>query len=205
MHSPRLIFPILLSVLPLSAQASVFRTDANHTVLGFKASTLLFDVQGRFDRFNVAVSGDPATLAGASVRIDVDARSVDTANKARDQHLRSEDFFDAAKFPHITFVSNQVRRDGDRVIVTGTLTLRGVSKELEIPFVAAEGRNGADVPTWSYRATVPLDRLAFGLGAESVAAKISLKKEVELDLLLVGSFEEPATPGAPARSKKHSH
>jgi polyisoprenoid-binding protein YceI len=130
---------------------------------------------------------------------------VDTANKARDQHLRSEDFFDAAKFPHITFVSNQVRRDGDRVIVTGTLTLRGVSKELEIPFVAAEGRNGADVPTWSYRATVPLDRLAFGLGAESVAAKISLKKEVELDLLLVGSFEEPATPGAPARSKKHSH
>jgi polyisoprenoid-binding protein YceI len=189
---------------PIAAQAKVFRTDTNHTVLGFKASTLLFDVPGRFDRFNVAVSGDPATLAGASVRIEVDARSVDTANKARDQQLRSDDFFDVSKFPRITFISNQVRWEGDRVVVTGTLTLHGVSKELDIPFTAVEGRNGADVPTWSYRATVPLDRLAFGLGADSLAAKISLKKEVELELLLVGFFEEPAAPHGSARTKAHA-
>jgi hypothetical protein len=59
--------------------------------------------------------------------------------------------------------------------------------------------NGADVRTWSYRATLPLDRLEFGVGAESVAAKISLKKQVELDLLLVGFFEEPRAAAGPAR------
>jgi hypothetical protein len=55
------------------------------------------------------------------------------------------------------------------------------------------------VRTWSYRATLPLDRLEFGVGAESVAAKISLKKQVELDLLLVGFFEEPQAAAGPAR------
>ena len=77
------------------------------------------------------------------------------------------------------------------MIVKGSLSLHGVSRDLELPFLAAEGLNGAGVKTWSYRTTLPLDRLDFGVGAESVAAKISLKRQVELDLLLVGFFESP--------------
>jgi hypothetical protein len=61
--------------------------------------------------------------------------------------------------------------------------------------------NGAGTHTWSYRATLPLDRLDFGVGAESVAAKISLKRLVELDLLLVGFFEEPPAPAKPMTKK----
>jgi hypothetical protein len=76
--------------------------------------------------------------------------------------------------------------------------MHGISKELDLAFVAAEGMNGAGTRTWSYRTTLPLDRLDFGVGAESVAAKISLKRQVELDLLLVGFFEEPPAPAKPA-------
>ena len=194
---------VLLAMPALSAQTRVFRTDTNHTVFGFKASTLLFDVPGRFDRYKVEIVGDPTTLADLAVRIELDAKSVGTANKTRDEHLRTADFFDVGKFPKITFTSSQARREGNRLIVTGSLTMHGVTRDLELPFVAVEGRNGAEVPTWSYRATLPLDRLAYGIGADSVAAKISLNKEVELDLLLVGSFETPkASPPARA-SKKH--
>jgi polyisoprenoid-binding protein YceI len=171
--------------------------DDNHTVLGFKASTLLFDVPGRFTHYKADIQGDPATLDGAKVRIDIETRSINTANSSRDEHLRTADFFDAAKYPKISFTSQEVRKEGDRLRVRGTLAMHGVTKDLELSFVAAEGMNGAGAHTWSYRATLPLDRLDFGVGAESVAAKISLKRQVELDLLLVGFFEEPPAPAKP--------
>jgi len=192
----RSLAPALLLALPLLAQPKVFRADENHTVIGFKASTLLFDVPGRFTRYKADIQGDPAAPGDARVQITIDAKSINTANTARDNHLRTPDFLDVAKYPTITFTSKDVKKVGDQLVVRGTLTLHGVSHELELPFTAAEGMNGADVRTWSYRATLPLDRLAFGVGAESVAAKISLKKQVELDLLLVGFFEDPqAAPG----------
>jgi len=198
-----LLLPALLLALPLAAQTKTFRLDENHTVFGFKASTLLFDVPGRFTAFKADIQGDPASLEGAKVRIDIDAKSINTAIKSRDEHLRSADFFDAAKYPKITFTSSDVRKEGDRVRVQGTLQLHGVSKDLVLSFEPAEGMNGAGVRTWSYRTTLPLDRLDFGVGAESVAAKISLRRQVELNLLLVGFFEEQAPPvkATPAKAK----
>lgn len=200
----RSILPALLLALPLLAQPRVFRVDENHTVLGFKASTLLFDVPGRFTRYKADIQGDPAAPEGAKVQLDIDAQSISTAIQARDEHLRSADFFDVARYPKITFTSREVHRDGDRVVVRGTLAMHGVSRDLDLSFVSAEGLNGAGTRTWSYRATLPLDRLDFGLGAESVAAKISLKRPVELDLLLVGFFEEAQAPAKPASTKKPS-
>lgn len=187
----RTLLPALLLAAPLMAQAKVFRVDENHTVLGFKASTLLFDVPGRFAHYKADIQGDPATFEGAKVRLEIDAKSLNTAIQRRDEHLRSADFFDVAKYPKITFTSSDVRRDGDRVKVHGTLQMHGVSKDLNLSFEPAEGMNGAGVRTWSYRTMLPLDRLDYGIGAESVAAKISLKRQVELNLLLVGFFEEP--------------
>jgi len=203
----RSLLPALLLALPLMAQNRVFRPDETHTVLGFKASTLLFDVPGRFTRYKADIQGDPATLEGAKVRLDIDAKSINTANGTRDEHLRTADFFDVAKYPKITFISSAVKRDGDKVLVHGTLDLHGVSRDLDLTFVAAEGMNGAGTRTWSYRTTLPLDRLDYGVGAESVAAKISLKRQVELELLLVGFFEEPqpaAKPAVPAKKAKGS-
>lgn len=200
----RSILPALLLALPLLAQSRVFRVDENHTVLGFKASTLLFDVPGRFTRYKADIQGDPAAPEGAKVQLDIDAQSISTAIQARDEHLRSADFFDVARYPKITFTSREVHRDGDRVVVRGTLAMHGVTRDLDLSFVSAEGLNGAGTRTWSYRATLPLDRLDFGLGAESVAAKISLKRPVELDLLLVGFFEEAQAPAKPASTKKPS-
>lgn len=184
--------------LPLAAQVKLFRVDPNHTVLGFKASTPIFDVPGHFGRHRIEIQGDPVTLANLRIRVELEARSIDTANRTRDEHLRSADFFEVTKYPKITFVSDKAWKEGDRVIVRGTLSLHGVSKELDLPFVPAQGMNGAGVPTWSYRAQVPLNRLDFGLGAASIAARISLKEMVALDLLLVGFFEDPA----PARKNK---
>lgn len=191
----RSLLPVLLLASPILAQSRAFRVDENHTVFGFKASTLLFDVPGRFMRYSADIHGDPAAPEGASIRVDIDAKSINTAVAARDEHLRSADFFDVARYPKITFTSKEARKEGDHLLVRGTLLMHGVSRDLDLDFQAAEGLNGAGVQTWSYRTTLTLDRLDFGVGADSVAAKISLKRPVELNLLLVGFFEAaPAQP-----------
>ena len=180
---------VLACTLTLAAQVKSFKPDTTHSVIGFRAATVLFDVPGRFDRYQADIAGDPADPAGAKVRVEIDATSIDTSNAKRDKHLQSADFFDAAQYPKIVFTGSSVRRQGDQVVVKGTLTMHGVSKELEIPFRAAEGMNGAGTHPWSYRATVPLDRLDYGIGGKDIAAKISLCRNVDLDLLLVGFFD----------------
>lgn len=182
---------------PLVAGPKVFTPDTNHSFFGFKAATLLFEVPGRFEKYKVNIQGDPADLATVKIRIELETKSVNTANKMRDDHLRSEDFFDAPKYPKIVFVSEKAWREGDKVVVKGTLGMNGVTKPLQIPFTESTGLNGAGVPTWAYRATLPIDRKDFNIGAESVAAKISLKNEVVLNLMLVGFFKDAPAGAAP--------
>jgi len=190
MLSRLLVLPVFAAILsgPLAAETKPFKLDTAHTVLGFKAATVLFDVPGRFDRYTVDIAGDPATLQNVSIRVEIEAASINTGVPQRDEHLRSADFFEVGKHPKILFTANKARREGDTVLVSGALTLRGVTKSLEIPFRSVQGVNGAGSPTWSYRASLPLSRQEFGVGSDSLAAKLSLKNDVELDLLLVGSF-----------------
>lgn len=194
----------LLTLTPLLAGDKVFTPDTNHTVIGFKAATLLFEVPGRFERYKVKIQGDPDAPSTVAIRLEIEAKSVNTANKMRDDHLRTEDFFDATSFPKIVFTSAKAWRDGDKIVVQGTLEMHGKKKDLQIAFQEAKGLNGAGMPTWSYKATLPLNRQEFGIGADSVAAKISLKDDVQLDLLLVGFFEDPkpeSVKKAPAKAR----
>lgn len=184
-----------------------FRPDRVHTVIGFRAATLIFKVPGAFRSYQAEISGDPATLANAKVKLSIDAKSIDTANGTRDTHLRSDDFFDAMKFPKITFLSTKLWRENGKLMVTGTLDMHGVKKEITLPFEESTGKNGGGVDTWSYEANLKVNRKDFGIGSDSIGAKISLKDDVELNLMLVGFFgeaEAEATPAkrAPANSKK---
>lgn len=181
----------LLALAPAIAGNKVFTPDTNHTILGFKAGTLLFDVPGAFTKYKVTIKGDPETPSTVEVRLEIETKSLNTANKTRDDHLRSDDFFDAATFPKILFTSAKAWRQGDKIVVQGTLDMHGKKKELQIAFQEAKGLNGAGMSTWAYKASLPINRQEFGIGAENVAAKISLKDDVELNLLLVGFFDDP--------------
>lgn len=191
----------LAALVPALAGDPTFKADTNHTVIGFKASTILFDVPGAFRKYEAQISGDPKTAGGASVKLVLDARSIDTGVKQRDEHLRSDDFFDVAKFPKITFTSSKVWKDAGKVFVAGTLDMHGVKKELTLAFDPVNAMNGAGADTWAFKTSAKLNRKDFGIGTDSIGAKISLKDEVELNLLLVGFFEE-AKAAAPAPAKK---
>ena len=182
----------------LLAQERTIVVDRNHTSIGFKAATFLFGVPGRFEKYSVDLKGNPDAADGASVKVVIDTASINTAIKSRDEHLRSGDFLDAAKFPKITFTSNKVWHEGGLLMAVGNLDLHGVQKEIVLSFEEAKGKNGSGNDSWSYSAMLPINRKEFGIGAENVAAKISLKDTVELNLLLVLYADD----AAPAPTKK---
>ena len=105
----------------------------SHGNISFKATSRLVDADGRFHRFGGEVRMDPKALEQAVVSLAIDAASVDTGILRRDDHLRSEDFFHVTRFPQITFASRRVAPADGKVLVTGDLTLHGVSREVTVP------------------------------------------------------------------------
>jgi polyisoprenoid-binding protein YceI len=112
----------------------VYAIDKTHSEAVFQVRHLVTKVRGRFTDFEGVVRVDRERPEKSSVEFSIDAASVDTDVADRDTHLKSPDFFDVAKHPRITFVSTRIEpRGGDRYDVTGTLTLRGVARELTLP------------------------------------------------------------------------
>ncbi len=119
--------------LPIFA-ADTYTIDKNHSDVSFTIRHFASKVRGRFADFSGAIQADPARPEASSVNFTIKTASIDTNNADRDNHLRSPDFFDAAKNPEITFKSTKMTPAGkDKYDVTGTLTMRGVSKEITLP------------------------------------------------------------------------
>jgi polyisoprenoid-binding protein YceI len=111
-----------------------YAIDKAHSEATFQVRHLVTRVRGRFSDFDGAIQFNAAQPEQSSVDFTIKTASVDTSVSDRDNHLRSEDFFHAEKFPTITFVSNKiVNTGGNEFDVTGTLTIRGVAKEVTIP------------------------------------------------------------------------
>ena len=115
--------------------ADQYAIDPVHTSVGFTVPHLVISrVHGAFTAVEGTILYDAEDLTRSSVRVTIQAQSVNTANARRDEHLRSPDFFDAAAHPEITFESTRIEPQGDGYVCRGTLTIRGVSKAVAIPF-----------------------------------------------------------------------
>lgn len=108
--------------------------DAAHSQLQFKAKHLVIStVTGLFKNYSVDVTTDGDDFSNAEVKVTVDAGSIDTGNDQRDQHLRSDDFFNAKKYPDITFESTGIKKvDEENFILSGNLTMRDVTKPVDL-------------------------------------------------------------------------
>jgi polyisoprenoid-binding protein YceI len=116
--------------LPASAGTTTYQIDPRHSSAGFGVTHLMIStVRGEFHGVTGTVVVDDTDLSKSSVSVTIDATTVDTREPDRDKHLKSEAFFDVAKYPTITFQSTKVERNSDGSLkVTGDLTIRGVTK-----------------------------------------------------------------------------
>jgi polyisoprenoid-binding protein YceI len=143
------------------------------STVGFSVTNFLVTtVDGKFHTFRGKVTvGD--SIGATRIEAAVDVGSVDTGNSSRDEHLRSPDFFDAAKYPRMTFVSTQVWGTPGNLGIKGNLTIKGTTKE--VVFSAQVLDSGM------IRAETTIDRTAFGITyGTSIKNEVRLKLQIEL-------------------------
>ena len=108
--------------------------DKAHSSIGFRVKHMgLVDVPGYFRDFSGTVNYDAKDLTRSSIEFTAKMESVDTGVGARDKHLRTADFFEVEKYPEMTFKSTKVEKKGKNLMVTGDLTMKGVTKQISFP------------------------------------------------------------------------
>lgn len=119
----------------VKGEPGTYSFDKAHSFIGFKVKHMgLVEVPGYFRDFTGEVSYDASDVRKSSVNFKAVVTSIDTGVAGRDRHLRTADFFEVEKFPEMTFKSTKVEKKGKGMIVTGDLTIKGVTKEVAIPF-----------------------------------------------------------------------
>ena len=127
------LFAFALLFVATSAVAQTWRIDPQKSSVGFTIRHMVVSkAKGSFRKFSGTVSGDPRNPAAASMEITIDAASIDTGNADRDKDLRSDNFFDVAKYPTIVFKSKRIAKQGDGLSIVGDLTMHGITKEVTL-------------------------------------------------------------------------
>lgn len=182
-----------LSPVNLPALAETWVADAAHSSIGFSVRhVMVSNVKGAFGKFTASVDGSPTDPGSAKISATIEVASVDTRDAARDGHLRSADFFDAEKFPQMTFVSTKVEKTSETTAkVTGDLTIRGVKRPvvLDVEYTApVKSMQGKTVIGAS--ATGKVSRKDFGVswsksldgGGVVVGDDVKIQLDLELGL-----------------------
>lgn len=166
--------------------ADTWNIDANHTAAQFAVKHLLVStVRGQFDKTSCTVQWDGKDPKTMIANVTIDAASVNTRVQMRDNDLKGENFFDAAKFPNITFVSKKVEAAGaGKLKMTGDLTMHGVTKEvvLDMDTPGAPIKQGANLRVGA-SATTKINRHDFGLNySRAVEAAPVVGDEITITL-----------------------
>lgn len=188
----RLITVCLLMAMPALSFATTWNIDPEHSNVGFKVKHLMVsNVKGSFDKYTGVVEINDKDITKSKVDVSIDTNSINTNVQKRDEHLRSADFFDVAKFPAMTFTSKKVAKAGkDRLKVTGDLTLHGITRTVVLD---VEGPSKEIKDPWGNirkgaTATTKINRKDFGLtwnkaletGGVVVGDEVTITLEIEM-------------------------
>jgi polyisoprenoid-binding protein YceI len=140
MSHPLRRFLLAASVMCLLASSAIatekFSIDADHSKVGFSVTLIgVTDVEGRFSEFSGTIMYDDADLTKSSVTAIIKSASINTGSAFRDKDLKASQFFDTDKFPTIQFQSTAIHKQGNDFLMIGTLTIKGVSKEISAPLI----------------------------------------------------------------------
>lgn len=188
------------------AQAVQYQIDPVHSSAHFSVRHMMVsNVRGEFAKVTGTVVYDPKNLKASSVEAVIDATTINTHEPKRDDHLKSPDFFDVAKYPTLTFKSKKLEKAGKgKLRVTGDLTIHGVTREvvLEVEGPAAEVKAGPMLKSGASAATT-IKRKDFGLewnraleaGGWVVGDEVRITLEIEMGRKTAAPAEKPAEGG----------
>ena len=183
------LFALVTAAASLSAET--YTIDPVHSSVGFSLRHLVSKFSSSFTKVSGTVNYDAAKPEASSVDATVEIASVSTANEKRDNHIKSPDFFDAAKFPSATFKSTSWKKTGDDTFdVTGNLTIKDVTKEVTFKTTlvgSGPGMGGATLTGWE--ATTTIKKSEFGLAGPAVLGKV-LGDDVAINIGVEAGFKK---------------
>lgn len=167
-------------------EKSVYAVDRAHTTVEFVVRHLMITkVRGRFTAVDGQIEVAPGSDVPSAISATIDAASIDTREEQRDAHLRSADFFEVEKYPHLTFQSDRIEGTADNFTIDGRLTIHGITREVRLSGTF-EGR--ATDP-WGgqrvgYAAHGTINRKDFGLTWNTMleAGGVAVGDEVRIEL-----------------------
>ena len=163
----RILATAAICLISSSAMASSWTIDPDHSNIQFKIRHLMItDVKGTFGKVKGVIRIDEKDMSLSAVEVTIEIDSINTGVAKRDEHLKSNEFFDAARFPTMTFVSRKVTQSGKgQMKILGDLTIRGISREVVLD---VEGPTNEINDPWGNTrrgasATTKINRTDFGL------------------------------------------
>ena len=183
---------VLLFGAVIAAQVNTARQypiDTNHSTVGFSVPILdgLSKVKGKFTDFTVTLTNDEKDITKSSVSVVIKAASIDTGINQRDAHLRTADFFDVEKYPEITFQSKRIEKRANQLVVVGTFTMHGVSREIELPFTTTGVNKDTTTGKMNvgYSARLMLNRRDFGMNWHHPTLQNFVGDDVDVEIELI--------------------
>jgi polyisoprenoid-binding protein YceI len=178
-------------VLGSSARAANFNIDPYHSSVNFKVKHVVGKVAGKFGKFSGTFNYDPTHLDKTSAQAMIEIASIDTGIEKRDNHLRTPEFFDAQKYPTLTFKSTGITDvSGTTAKLHGDLTMHGVTKPVVLDLIiegVAQDPKGNSIAGAS--AIVHINRADFGVGPTSGAMAGMIGSDIEIDIEVEGKSE----------------
>ncbi len=176
----------IIAVLALSSLAAYSQTtwtnDPAHSRLGFVVKHLtVSEIDGRFADFSVKVTTSKADYSDAQIEVTAKVASIDTDVEARDNHLRSADFFDADKYPTLTFKSTSLKKTAkNKGKLYGNLTFHGITKPvvLDVQYFGSVVNSMNNAQTAGFQIIGEIKRSDFDLGSKYPEAMISNKIKI---------------------------
>ncbi len=181
-----LLVMLLFTSLLVSAETK-YKIDPSHTSIDFSVSHMVISsVTGKFKEVGGSLTAKGDDFTDARIDVLIPAKSISTDNDKRDEHLRSADFFDVAKFPEVTFKSVSVKKTGDNAyIISGDLTMHGVTKSVDLKTTF----KGSVKSPWgqtvvAFKGTTVIARKEWGLSWNKAmeAGGVLVGEDVELTL-----------------------
>lgn len=166
-----LVFVSLSSVFGQSWSLDKASSNVGFSIVHLKVST----VDGSFSTYEAAMTSAKKDFSDAVFEFSADIVSINTNSKSRDSHLKKDDYFNAAKYPKLTFKSASVKKAGQAYKITGNLTIKGVTKSVVLDGIFKPSADGKSV---EITATGEINRIDFGVGTSGA----SLNDEVKLKI-----------------------
>ena len=157
----------------------VWLLDASHSYVDFSIRHFLAKSKGSFQKIEGVIDFSDSP----SMNVTIGVESINTSNENRDSHLRSDEYFDTANFPTMTFVSKSFNNTGNGMIVTGDLTIKDITKEIEFPLIyLGKQDTGRGYPSAAFEGEITIKRTEFGVGKEGVSLGDEVTIEFSLEL-----------------------